>query len=52
VPSRPPTGLVTVRAADLAENDPLLNADVVVIGSGAGGAIAADELVRNGAKTC
>jgi choline dehydrogenase-like flavoprotein len=42
------TGLKTLVLSQLTEHDPRLHADVVVIGSGAGGSIVAHELVAHG----
>lgn len=45
-----PKGLKVIQAKDISKPSVTLNADVVVVGSGAGGAIAAYELAKKGKK--
>lgn len=46
----PPTGLPVTQAVDVQEKELRLQADVVVVGSGSGGAVAAYEIARAGRK--
>lgn len=45
-------GLQVTQAADVTESNINLQADAVIVGSGAGGGIAAYELARSGKKVC
>ncbi|EKF75134.1 GMC oxidoreductase family protein [Alcanivorax hongdengensis A-11-3] len=48
--SMPASGLAVIQASDISEKNLSLSADVVVVGSGAGGAVTAYELARRGKK--